>query len=303
MSEEKIAIVGTGRVGTALTRALYETGYNVAVVYDTDMDKARAIAAQCGNMPQVVPMEEFPTDLGLVFFTVTDDELTSIIEQAAVKIPVTQGTIVAHCSGAYSSELLTAFQPATPLLASMHPVQSFPGTQDDWKRFFGIYFGLEGNEEALKRLQHITKVLQSRHVIIPTDKKVLYHVGCVMASNYLVSLISGSLSIMDHVGFNREDAFKIIQPLVLNTFENIKKNGPAGAATGPITRGDMGTVKRHLQDLQDLGPLLNDAYRNLGLLLIDTVYENPGSSKKTLDDIRGFLLSAAQDDNKNNNIT
>ncbi len=289
MAEEKIAIIGTGRVGTALTKALYETGFNISVVYDHDVEKANECASLCENRPQVVPFEQFPDDLSLIFFTVMDDKLAGLIKEVSTKIKVSDQTIVTHCSGAYSSQLLEPFADQTSHLASIHPVQSFPGTQDDWKRLFGIYFGLEGDEAALTRLKKIANIMQSRFVVIPTEKKVLYHLGCVMASNYLVSLISGALDVMDNVGFTPEDAFKIIQPLVSNTFENIKRDGPSKAATGPIPRGDIGTVKQHIQNLEQFQPEMLEIYTALGKQLVKTVYNLPNSDKTTLDSINAYL--------------
>ncbi len=295
MTEEKIAIIGTGKVGRAFAKALCEKGFHVAAVYDFHTDKTNQCVLFCENKTKSLPLEDFPGDLSFLFLAVPDDGISSAAREVAEKVPLSSQTIVAHFSGALGSDALSPLALKTGHLVSFHPAQTFPGLEHDWQRFTGIYFGIEGDSYSINKLTRIVNIFQSRYVIIPAGKKGLYHLGCVIASNYFVSLISGALQVMSSVGFSEQESIEILQPLIDSTFKNIKDKGPALAATGPIPRGDAGTVKRHLENLEKYNPELVPFYVELGNLLIKTVYGMPGGDKQKLDQIKNMLTTAKQE--------
>jgi len=250
MTEEKIAIVGTGKVGIAFAKALCEKGLHLAAVYNHHKDKAARCVEICENKTTYRPLEEFPSDLTFLFLAVPDDRISDVARQVAEKVPLSSQTIIAHFSGALGSDALSPLSAKTGHLVSFHPAQTFPGLEKDWQRFSGIYFGIEGDEYSINKLVPIVNNFKSRFVIIPAEKKGLYHLGCVIASNYFVSLIDGALKVMATVGFSEQESMEIVKPLINSTYTNIQDNGPALAATGPIPRGDAGTVKQHLENLE-----------------------------------------------------
>ncbi|MBN2412764.1 DUF2520 domain-containing protein [candidate division KSB1 bacterium] len=294
MTEEKIAIIGTGKVGRAFAKALCNTGLRVAAVYDHHIEKANQCALFCENKTKYLPLENFPGDLRYLFLSVPDDRISSVAHEVAEKVPISSQTIVAHFSGALGSDALSPLAIKTKHLVSFHPAQTFPGLEQDWQRFSGIYFGIEGDSYSMDKLTRIVNIFKSRFVIIPADKKGLYHLGCVIASNYFVSLINGALQVMASVGFSEQESIEILQPLINSTFNNIKDKGPALAATGPIPRGDAGTVKMHLENLEKYNPELIPFYIELGNRLIKTVYGMPDSDKQKLDRIKDMLMTKKQ---------
>ena len=292
---EKCAIIGTGNVGRAFAKALCEAGFQEVVVYNHHKGKADQCVEFCGNNTKYLSLDSFPDDLNFIFLSVPDDSISIVAREIAEKVPVNSQTVIAHFSGALGSDALSPLQAKTKHLVSFHPAQTFPGLDQDWQRFSGIYFGIEGDTFSIDKLIPFVNILKSRYVIIPADKKGLYHLGCVVASNYFVALVDGALKVMAEVGFSEQDGLQILLPLINSTFSNIQEKGPSLAATGPIPRGDAGTVKKHLEDLKKYNPALIPFYIELGQQLIKTVYDLPGRDKQKLDRLKNILSASKQE--------
>ena len=285
---EKIAIIGAGRLGRSLARALCEVGGIVAAVHDIDRRRARSCVALCGSQTRASSLSELPADLTLIFLTVPDDAVSECAA-ALAQLPLSEDCVVAHTSGALPSDALDPLRGRTRLLASLHPVQTFSGAGNDWKRLFDIYFGFEGYRPVLTRLRPLVKKMGGEVFIIPKRHKGMYHIGCVFASNFLVSVLSAATEVLQVVGFDQEQAIRIFEPLSQATLDNVKRHGTAGAATGPITRGDLGTVSHHLSDLNRCSPQLLALYRTLAGQLCDLMEKVHGAEKVKLEQIRRLL--------------
>jgi predicted short-subunit dehydrogenase-like oxidoreductase (DUF2520 family) len=225
----KVAFIGMGRVGTALSMALVEAGYSL------------------------VPVEQ----AGLVFITTPDDAIV----EAASHVSWWPDQIAVHCSGAHGPELLA---PA-PHAGVFHPIQTFPD-RNGASRLPGSYVGIEGDERALEVLQAIARVLRMRPVLVPPGQKALYHIACVLVSNYVVTLADQAAGLWERIGLDRDTAVRALAPLMRSTVENIEAMGPVAALTGPIARGDTATVQRHIQALDQAAPDLLPVYQTLAEL-------------------------------------
>ncbi|MBN2000511.1 DUF2520 domain-containing protein [candidate division KSB1 bacterium] len=285
---EKIGIIGAGRLGKSLARALCEAGCHVSAVSDKIYERALACSDYCGPFTKAFSLESLPPDLTLIFIAVHDDEIAMVAQQLS-SLHIMSNTIIAHTSGALDLDVLTPLRGKTDLLASVHPVQTFSGADTDWKRFFGIFFGIEGSVPVVERISEVLKHLRSHSILIKPDKKVLYHLGCVFASNYLVAVLSAATYILKMAGFNEKQAVNVLEPLANATFENIKLNGVAKAATGPITRGDIGTVKRHMSALADTDQDIKTLYLTLGRFLARLVADLPDTDFEQNKAILNFL--------------
>ncbi len=274
---ENIGIIGAGRLGKSLARALCEAGCRVTAVCDKIQERARACSDFCGAYTLAFDVHDLPRDLTLIFIAVPDDDIGQVVRQLG-PVTLSPGTIIAHTSGALDCKILSPLDKKTGLLASVHPVQTFSGGDTDWKRFFGIFFGIQGPECVLQRIKAVLNHLRSHSITIDPEKKVLYHLGCVFASNYLVSVLSAATDIFKRVGFDEKQAFNVLEPLATATFENIRVNGAAGAATGPIPRGDVGTVKRHLAELDGTNEHIRPLYLSLGRHLAELVAGLPNTN-------------------------
>lgn len=287
--EEKIGIIGAGRLGSALARALSEVGCSVTAVSDKEAAKGEKCASLCGENTKYYPIENLPDNLTILILTVPDDALHSVAEQLTHFAPITGRTIVAHSSGALASDVLSDLLPITELIASMHPVQTLSGSEHDWKRLFGIYFSLEGNPIALQRLQQLLQKLNGQVFTIDKKDKGLYHLGCVFASNYLVAVFAAATRIFQEIGFQEKKAIKILEPLMMASANNVRQMGTAHAATGPITRGDIGTVTHHIEELQRNLPDLLPSYLALGKQLAELVQNLPMASHEGLHEIQELI--------------
>jgi len=154
---------------------------------------------------------------------------------------------------------------------------------------------VEGHYRALPRLRAIIQKLRGKVFIIPQKQKALYHIGCIFASNYLVSVEAVATRIMEQVGFTESEAISIMEPLVLASLDNIKKRGIGRALSGPIVRGDFGTVKRHIEELEKSVPSLVPSYLTLGQVLIDLAESQHPSEKDKLLVLRSYLAKKSQE--------
>jgi predicted short-subunit dehydrogenase-like oxidoreductase (DUF2520 family) len=288
--EEKIAIIGIGRLGKSLARALCEVGCDVISLTDQESAKAIACAKKCGDSTQNYKLEKLPQNVTMIILTIPDDFIQSMAEKISDLKFVDDKTVVFHTSGVASTRALKALEKRTHLLASMHPVQTFSGAEDDWKRLYGIYFGLEGNKLALARIKAVIARLKGHSFIIQEQNKSLYHLACVFASNYLISVISVATQILGKIDISEKEAIKILGPLVFASADNIQQKGVALSATGPVTRGDVGTLINHLENIQSTVPEFLDVYNELGKILIKLMQHNNTLSKDQIDRMKKVLV-------------
>jgi len=286
---EKIGIVGAGRLGSSFARALCEAGCSVVAVSDKIESRARACAAMCGVETAATSPENLPDDLTLLILAVADDDIPNVVEELAYTLSITPQTIVVHTSGALTADVLAPLKPKTRLLASMHPVQTFSGSSDDWQRLFGIYYGIEGYNRAVPRLRAVVTKLKSKVFLVPKKKKALYHLGCVFSSNILVAVHEAAIQIMEHTGITETEAVQILEPLVQASFENVQKSGTVKALTGPVSRGDLGTVKHHIRELEKYLPDLLPMYLTSSLKLLQIARRQNKVDPEKLNRIESLL--------------
>jgi predicted short-subunit dehydrogenase-like oxidoreductase (DUF2520 family) len=144
----------------------------------------------------------------------------------------------------------------------MHPLVAFgPDPAPVPRQLRGATFALEGDVEAVGVADAIVRRLGGVPVTVAPELKPLYHAGAVVASNYLVGLVASAARLLERAGLGRADAVAALVPLLRATVANVEAAGPAGALTGPIARGDVATVRRHLTALPHADAEL---YRALG---------------------------------------
>jgi predicted short-subunit dehydrogenase-like oxidoreductase (DUF2520 family) len=149
-------------------------------------------------------------------------------------------------------------------VASIHPLQVFADPEKAGETLPGIYYAIEGDDRAMQLALQIIERLQGKLLLIPTGRKVLYHVAGVFAANYLMVLIDLALHIMEDLGETQEDAYEAFLPLMVGALQNVETYGVADSLTGPISRGDVTTIHRHLEVLKTLRPEIREVYRTLG---------------------------------------
>ena len=268
LMSEHVAIIGAGRVGSSLALALHRAGYKVGLLIDQDYSAAEKAAGVCAAAAGAEYTALRRQQCSLLFLTVPDDAIPAAAGELAVGQVLSPGCLVAHCSGSLPAAVLDALRPQTSRLASFHPLQSFSGQSGDWQRWAGSYLALEGEQEAVDRLEEVARRLQGHPFQLTAAQKPLYHIACVMLSNCLVGLYAAADQLLAGVNLPDEEKRAMTLPLVQNTIANVLKAGPAQALTGPVSRGDAGTIAGHLHALTEHQPGLVELYSALGRHLL-----------------------------------
>ncbi|MFQ5631206.1 MAG: Rossmann-like and DUF2520 domain-containing protein, partial [bacterium] len=245
-----MAVIGAGRVGRALTQALHKKGVRISAVISRSLNSAArcAKAVNCSNFSE--QLIDLPDVTQTIFITAPDEALPRLAPHLVELDFNFTKKLVAHTSGAVTSEVLEPLKEKDALVASFHPIQTFAGDEFDWQKLSGIYFGIEGDEPALDVCRRFAKLFDGKYIIIPKEKKTVYHAACVFASNYLVALLNTPIQLLNSFNHDQAETAKILMPLIEGTIDNIRTLGIEQALTGPISRGDVQTVQKHVEMLK-----------------------------------------------------
>ncbi|MBL7180052.1 MAG: Rossmann-like and DUF2520 domain-containing protein [Pseudomonadota bacterium] len=258
------AIVGCGKVGKALGKFLTAAGYRAAGFAGRSLSSAREAAdiarsGHCSDAPW-----EVTRNADIVFITTPDGAIKDTCDSISRNNGFAGNVIVLHCSGALPSTILSAAKVHGAYTGSMHPLQSFASADYDFNPFRGIIVTVEGDNEAVLAAKEIASDLSATAVTLLTEAKTLYHASAVVASNYLVTLLDLAFRLINAAGIAGQDAFNVLKPLIDGTLANIEKVGIPKALTGPIVRGDVETVEKHLKEIGSKNPELLALYKTLG---------------------------------------
>ena len=286
MSKPSIAIIGPGKVGTALGILAARAGYTIAGIGARNLEKAQAAAAAVGRGVRIGRPEQIAPAGGLVLLTVSDDAIEPVCKQLAQAKAFARGAVVAHCCGAISSDVLSAARDRCgAAVGSMHPLQTFPSVEAGLEKFAGTYCFCEGDAPAVEMLETFSADLGGKPVRIGSSGKLLYHASAVMACNYLTGLLDAALATAGYAGIPAGEATAALQPLIRATLENIFTVGTAKALTGPIARGDEKLVARQYHDVTAADGRLGEVYRAMGAWTIDVALR-----KGTIDEAKAERL-------------
>jgi predicted short-subunit dehydrogenase-like oxidoreductase (DUF2520 family) len=284
-----VAIIGPGRLGTALAHALFHRGVPIRAVVGPSENKASRLALDVACETAVGSIEEIPADVEVVLICTPDDAIPSVARAVAtVQLPF-ERLFAAHFSGALTSEVLAPIHERGARVASIHPVQSFAGGDNDWQQLAGIYYGIEAEAEALPKADRFVRLLGGIPVTIPREAKPAYHLACALASNFTVALVQAAAALLDEVGLAEKDATRFLLPLVEGTVRNVRQLGVTGAITGPIARGDTQTVKAHLDLLRRHNSELQQVYRALGKVAMALGRQRGSFDESKLDQMQKLL--------------
>ena len=169
-----------------------------------------------------------------------------------------------HFSGLHPAAILNAGEGPKVRALSLHPLQTFADAVAGVRNLPGTPFSVEGDEDLLAFGEQLARDMGGIPFRIRGEQKPLYHAAACVASNYLVTLAALSGRMLAHCGFAEEEAVKLLNPLLQGTIRNLTALDPPRALTGPIARGDVGTVAQHLEALAELPEELREIYRILG---------------------------------------
>jgi predicted short-subunit dehydrogenase-like oxidoreductase (DUF2520 family) len=245
-----IAIIGAGVLGTSLAVLLRRAGHSIVAVCSRTHRSAQAAAALIGGTQVVGDCGLAAMGADAVILAVPDRAIPTVAIQVAAGGALKRGAVVVHLSGALPAGVLAGVRAAGGWQGSLHPLQSFADVETAIASLPSSFFFLEGDEEAVDTLRSLVISLEGRPVRIDSASKVLYHAAATAASNYLVTLVDYAAGLMVKAGVPPDVALPALMPLVQGTVRNLDAVGLPDALTGPIARGDAGTVKSHLEALR-----------------------------------------------------
>jgi predicted short-subunit dehydrogenase-like oxidoreductase (DUF2520 family) len=260
-----ISILGPGNVGTALGALAGRSGYRVLAVGGRNEDRARQAAQRIGPDVRATGLDDAARAGELVLLTVPDDAIAPLARRLAEQGAFRDRAIVAHCSGALDSEVLApARDRRRCALGSLHPLTTFPTVESALDAMPQADVFVEGDARALAALSELGRRVGRSAQPIDREGKVFYHAAAVLACNDAVALLSAAIAAAGHAGIAPARALEALRPLVEATIRNVFQLGPDEALTGPVARGDAGTVARHLHALDARDPRVAALYRAAG---------------------------------------
>lgn len=250
MKREHAAIVGAGRMGTAMARALKLAGWTVQLWSPS----------QRGRRVEGIPVREGALPLSfapakLLLLTVPDARVAEVAKRIADETETTPGQIAAHCSGSLGLDVLQPLADQGLEVGSLHPlVAAAPGEV----RLSGRWGAVDGSPDAIVFLEAVAKAVGLWTFEIPASERPRYHAAASLAANGLVSLTDLSLELLQRCGVVREQALPALLCLLESAIEGMWRTGLPEALTGPVARGDAAVVEGHLRVLDVPGT--RDAY-------------------------------------------
>jgi predicted short-subunit dehydrogenase-like oxidoreductase (DUF2520 family) len=260
-----VGVVGAGRVGPVLGAALATAGHRVVAVSAVSEASKRRAAALLPGVP-VRPVDAVVRAADLVLLTVPDDALPGLVEGLAATGVVRPGQLLAHASGSHG---VSVFDPVTRLGAlplALHPVMTFSGAPEDVARVAGCAFGVTSPPELRPVAEALVVEMGGEPVWIAEEMRPLYHAALATGANYLVTLVNTAADLLAAAGV--EQPARMLGPLLGAALDNALRRGDA-ALTGPVARGDAGTVAKHLEVLARHSPAAASAYAVLARVTAD----------------------------------
>jgi len=256
-----LGFIGAGTVGTALATRLSERGYAVVAVFSRSRDPAEKLAQTISGC-RILETGQAVADAAELIFITTPD---GAIAQVASEINWHPGQSVVHCSGADSTDTLEPARKLGAKVGAFHPLQTFASVRQAIDNIPSSTFAVEASEPLFTILKEMATTLDGECIELKASDKVVYHAAAVIACNYLVTLVKLATDLWQTFDVPPETATQALMPLLRGTLNNIDAVGIPQCLTGPIARGDTGTIKKHLTALEKAAPGVLSTYRELGL--------------------------------------
>jgi predicted short-subunit dehydrogenase-like oxidoreductase (DUF2520 family) len=293
-----IGVIGSGAVGGTLARAIASAGGTVIAVSARHLEHAEALARHIPGCRAYTTPEEVAAVSRLVLLAIPDDAIIPVA--ARIQWSANQGVV--HLSGAMSARALSAATERGAAVAALHPLMTFTraltGSSLDeiQERLRGCVWALETSDEQLRETLHaIVTALGGKVAVLSENDRIPYHIAGVLASNYVVTLIGAAVALWESFGEDAALAREALMPLVRASVENLAAMPPSAALSGPIARGDLGTLRAHLdwlasatQASPDISAL-RDAYLALARLTVPLAEAKGTLTAERANEIRALL--------------
>lgn len=284
-----VGVVGAGRVGPALAAALQLAGHRpVAVSGVSDASRRRA-AELLPDVPLVPPAQVLER-ADLVLLTVPDDALPGLVQGLADTGAVRPGQLLVHTSGRYGTAVLDPARRVGALPLALHPAMTFTGTAVDVQRLAGCSFGVTAPDELRLAAEALVIEMGGEPEWIEEAARPLYHAALALGANHLVTLVAQSMELLRQAGVGAPD--RMLGPLLGAALDNALRSGDA-ALTGPVARGDAGTVAAHVAELRKHAPATVAGYLAMARTTADRALAHGVLKPELAEDLLGVLADGA----------
>jgi predicted short-subunit dehydrogenase-like oxidoreductase (DUF2520 family) len=289
--DNRIYIIGTGKVGSAFAFELKDRGFKVDFLTDRNSGRLKELS---GLIHPIAHSEKIESDFvkgsQLIIISVQERFIPEVIKTISGFETDLSEKYFIITSGSESTDIFPTEHFNAELLLSMHPIQTFDKVSKENKHLLeNIYFGIEGGIRARAMAEEIAAGLNSKTIIIPKEKKQLYHSACVISSNFLVTLLNVSSEVMWNLGISKSETFKIFEPIIKNTLNNISQVGLVNSLTGPFERNDVETISNHLSSISKELPSLIPFYTLLGMETVKVAFKKESLNMKNVIEILDLL--------------
>ncbi|RIK09292.1 MAG: hypothetical protein DCC49_06760 [Acidobacteria bacterium] len=259
-----VALIGPGRAGTSVARALLASGWDVTSVAGSTPSSATAtqFAAEVGATRAETPGEAARL-ADVVVIAVPDHAIAEVGSSLAAESGTgpMQAAYFGHLSGAVGSSALSALSDAGKSVFGFHPVLPFASRQVSPSVFESAPVAISGDSEGIELARTMAESIGASAFVVADEDRVLYHAACVLASNALVALEGVAFEVAKAAGIS--DPAAVLLPLVKATVSNLEEKVPGEALTGPVARGDVMTVESHISELDRISASAAEIYRVL----------------------------------------
>lgn len=264
----RVGLVGPGRAGSVVAAGWARAGHPVVAVHARS-EGSRQRAAELLPEAPIVPVADVFALADLVLVTIPDDALPGFVAEASDRY-VRPGQFVVHTSGRYGAGVLAPATAWGALPLALHPVMTLTGRIEDVDRLVGCPFGVTAPDELLTVAAALVVELGGEPMTVAEEQRPLYHAALAHSANHLVTLVAEAMDLLALAEV--EAPARMLGPLLGAALDNALRLGDQ-ALTGPVSRGDAGTVAAHLTDLAAVSPHVAAAYRALARRTADRALE------------------------------
>ena len=243
-----VGVIGAGRVGPVLGAALREAGHTITGVHAVSEDSRTRAEALLPEVP-VLEIPEILRRCEMVLFAVPDDVLGQLVAGLVDAGHVQSGHLLVHTSGRYGVSVLDPVRAVGAIPLAIHPAMTFTGLSLDLARLKDCVFGVTADPVVLPVAQALAVEMGGEPVVVKEADRAQYHLALSHGSNHLVTVAAQARRLLEDIGV--EDARRLLRPLMAASLDNALENGDS-ALTGPVSRGDVETVRGHRETLQAL---------------------------------------------------
>jgi predicted short-subunit dehydrogenase-like oxidoreductase (DUF2520 family) len=244
----KVGFIGAGKAGLTIGTYWLTKSVEVLGYYSLSIHSAEKAATNT-NTRIFTSLSALAVAADLIMITTPDDAIQIVGETLSGISLDWDNKIVCHMSGVHSSDILIDLYNEGATVCSLHPMISFGNALSTVQILEHTFYTLEGKGKQITDFEKFLQQLGQRYEYINSDQKALYHAAACILSNYFVALLDTGIQILRHSGFSEQNILNCMKPLIEKTWENVLAEGTGKALTGPISRGDVGTIHIHRQKI------------------------------------------------------